>query len=310
MNIMICGASGLIGTALVEALGKDAKLTLVGRDATRLQQQVNHQHHCCNWNSLTQEVMAKQDIVINLAGENIGAKKWSQEQKRHILQSRLSATKRLVTFCMALGNQSPRLINASAIGIYGLPKTIEQQNQLIFTEQSTTPKPPTDFLSDVASQWEAACQPAIDAGVSVVKCRFAVVLSPHGGALAKMLPSFKLGAGAIIGSGEQPFSWVALPDVVAAIQFFIAHPQHTGAFNIVADEVVSQADFARTLAHVLHRPCFAKLPAAAIKLMFGQMGEELLLNGTQVSAARLKQLGFVFQYPTLKAALEYLLRSL
>lgn len=297
MNIIICGASGLVGSALTQKLKSKHNLTLVGRNPSHL----NNNFKCLSWNDLTTNLLANYECVINLAGENIGNKKWSATQKQLILDSRVKTTTQIAQLCTQLKNNSPRILNASAIGIYGI------ENKDACDETMPLDNTKTDFLSCVGTQWEAALDNAIHAGVNVVTLRFAVILATQAGALAKMLPSFKFGMGAVIGNGTQPFSWVLIDDVVSAIEFLLDKPEATGAFNIVADEVVTQKQFAKTLAATLHRPCFMRLPDFLIKLMFGEMGEILLLNGVSVKATRLKQLGFQFKYPTLKSALSKIL---
>ena len=178
---------------------------------------------------------------------------------------------------------------------------------IIFDESSIPPKPATDFISHVGASWESALTPAIKAHIPVTLLRFAVVLDRSQGALAKLLPTFRLGLGSTIASGKQPFSWVSLQDVVRAICFIINTPAATGAFNVVADDMVSQHQFAKTLAKQLHRPCFLPLPGLVVKLLFGQMGDELLIQGQHVKGHRLEELGFIYEDKTLDSALRRLL---
>ena len=298
MNILICGASGFVGQALVKTLKDEHTLTLLGRNINKLKKTFGDDQPCMSWNDLSCETLKTFDTVINLAGENIGDKRWSSARKKAILQSRVSTTQQLATLCASLGEHSPRLLNTSAIGIYGL------SSDTVFNEHSTLPNPPRDFLSEVGQTWEAALKPAIKARVNVVIMRFAVVLSPEGGAMKKLLPSFKLGFGAVLGSGQQAFSWIALEDLTRAIIFLLNHPEQRGVFNLVADDVVTQKQFAQTLAGALHRPCFMHMPASVVKGLFGQMGEELLLQGQRVKNTRLASTGFNFKYPTLNEAFE------
>jgi len=300
MKIIIFGASGMIGQALVSALKANHTVIAVGRNLQKLQTLFQNSCECLVWKDIDErghEILVSCDLVINLVGENIGAKRWSDRQKREILESRVKATQKIAEICAQFGDRSPRLMNANAIGIYGL------QYSAIKDEDSILPKTPKDFLSTVALAWEKALEPAEKAGVNIIKLRFAVVLSKNGGALKKMLPSFKFGLGSVLGSGEQPFSWVALEDVVRAILFLMEQDDVSGAFNIVADEVVSQKVFAKTLATVLKRPFFMRMPAPIVKLLFGQMGEELLLRGQRVKSKRLHALGFQFDCPSLETAL-------
>lgn len=305
MKIMLLGASGLIGTALAKILQPNHELTLGGRSLEKLQRQFGNAHRLLTWDEITLETLSQQHVVINLAGENIAAKRWSPQQKERILASRVTATTTIATLCAELGDASPRIINANAIGIYGLLPTLQQQNSTLFNEVSTLPPPPTDFLATVAKAWHDALNPARIAKVAVTELRFGVVLAQQGGMLKKLLPTFRLGLGAILGSGEQPISWVSLHDLIRAILFLLDNPAQNGIFNIVARETVSQKQFALTLAEVLHRPCLLRMPEFMVKTMFGQMGDELLLQGQKVEAKALRQLGFVFEYDTLKEALSH-----
>ena len=301
MNIVVCGASGMIGRALVRHLVmRGETVTVVGRALSMLQRCFPDLPDQKCWSDLTAEWLATQDVVVNLAGENISAARWRDAQRQRLMESRVRTSAMLATLCAACGDAAPRLINASAIGIYGVYPTIAEQNAVTFSEH-TAAAPSQDFLSEIGRAWEAAVAPAEQAGVSVLRLRFAVVLSRSGGALAALLPSFKMGLGARLGSGEQPFSWVALEDVVGAISWCIDHPALTGPLNVVADEVVSQKQFARQLAAALHRPQLLRLPGFVVKQLFGQMGEELLLNGQRVASTALKASGFAYRYPCLAA---------
>jgi uncharacterized protein (TIGR01777 family) len=279
---------------------------LLGRNEEKLRKHFPKQAQIITWDKLKNFPMQKfceLDCIINLAGANIGAKRWSAKRKQAILNSRVEATKAIASLCKALGPNSPRLLNASAIGIYGLQKSIQKQNEIIYNEDSKLPHPASDFLSTVGQAWEAALEPAIQAGVPVCVMRFAVVLAKQGGALAKMLPSFKLGFGAILGTGKQPFSWISLQDLVRAIDFIVQRPEIVGPVNLVADEIVSQRQFAKQLAKALKRPCWLAMPAFMVKLLFGEMGKALLLNGQRVKGDKLKKENFVLQYPKLDRAL-------
>lgn len=303
MHILIGGATGLVGKRLYQTLANTHQLTLVGRDLQKIHALFGLEHAALTWDQLTAADLNKIDVIINLSGENIGASKWSPAQKQKIRDSRVDTTQRIARLCASLSDKKPRIINANAIGIYGS----HGDTTTCFDESSPLPVPPNDFLSDVAAAWQHALDPACQAGISVTTLRFAVILDKTEGALAKMLPSFKWGMGAVIGSGQQPFSWVAIDDVVRAIEFLLEKPHVSGPFNIVADEIPTQADFAKKLAHVLHRPCLMTLPAPIINLLFGEMGAALLLNGIRIKAKRLHELGFDYKYKNLEAALEHLL---
>lgn len=303
MKIIICGASGLIGQALTKNLSPTHRLTLVGRNINRLYEKFGKNHQYINWEKITANLLSKHDVIINLAGENIGEKRWSNKQKNKILKSRTDTTSQIATLCADLGKNSPRIMNASAIGIYG-----SSQNNKIFNE-STAIDNSSDFLQQVSKSWEAALNIAVESGASVTILRFGVVLSNNGGVLKKLLPSAKFGLSAILGDGEQKFSWVAIDDLVSAINFLLENPTLTGPINIVADEIVSQKVFSKTLAALLHRPCIMRMPTYIVKLLFGEMGQALLLNSISVESKKLKKAGFAFKYPTINEALTQILHK-
>ncbi|MDP1574991.1 MAG: TIGR01777 family oxidoreductase [Coxiellaceae bacterium] len=307
MKILIAGASGMIGNALVLYLSKQHQLILLGRKRDKLASQFSNQYPILTWDDLSllnQDFLKSIDVIINLAGENIGERRWSFSQKEKIINSRVNATKKLAELCSMLGENSPRILNAGGIGIYGF-----SEGDHFFTEKSRLSDDPNCFLSKVSHAWEDALLPAINKKVSVVKMRFGVVLSKQGGALKKMLPAFKWGFGATLGNGNQSFSWVSIDDLVRAIDFIILNEQITGAVNIVAPGVVTQHDFAKVLAHILHRPFFLRMPALLVRILFGQMGNELLLKGQYVKSETLLKSGFEFQYSKIDVALNHLLHN-
>lgn len=303
LKIMITGATGMIGSALVAYMQDQHTLTLVGRSYDKIRAHFSDRHAIVTWDKLKTQgetFIHSQDVIINLAGENIGDNRWSASQKEKIINSRTDATGCIAKMCASLGKNAPRILNASAVGIYGF------SSHEIFTEKSVL-KTPDGFLSTVGTLWEQALLPAEKANVPIVKMRFGVVLSKKGGALKKMLPAFQLGLGAVLGSGKQLFSWIALSDLIRAIDFLISHPEITGPVNLVSPHVVSQTDFAKALAHALHRPCFMRLPAWFIHFLFGQMGDELLLQGQSVKSEKLLQAGFQFQLDTIHKAFDAIL---
>jgi uncharacterized protein (TIGR01777 family) len=240
------------------------------------------------------------DAVVHLAGENIAAGRWTERQKARIRDSRVKGTRLL---CDLLARYSPppkALVCASAVGYYG------DRGDEILKEESA---PGSDFLFDVCREWEAATQTAVERGIRVVNLRIGVVLSPLGGALAKMLTPFKLGAGGVIGSGRQYMSWIALDDVVRAFHFALTNQSLLGPVNAVAPNPVTNRDFTRTLGRVLSRPTVFPMPAFAARLAFGEMADALLLASTRVEPARLLAGSFIFRYPDLEGALRHLLRD-
>jgi uncharacterized protein (TIGR01777 family) len=237
--------------------------------------------------------------IVHLAGENIAAGRWTAAQKRRIRDSRVEGTKSLVRSLSRLASPPRVFVCASAIGFYG------HRGDELLDESSPSG---TGFLPEVCREWEAAAEEAKSFGMRVVETRFGVVLSKAGGALQKMLLPFKLGGGGRIGSGQQYWSWVALPDVVGAIRHAIVTDSLTGPINVVAPNPVSNAEFTHTLANLLHRPAVIPMPAAAARLMLGEMADELLLASARVLPRKLEQTGYAFQFGDLEGALRDALR--
>jgi len=300
MNILIAGGSGFIGRALITALQNEHQITVVGRDKTRLQSMFGNAIATVSWQELPLQKAADFDAIINLSGHNIAASRWNETTKQNIIESRVQTNQQLIDWVI---NQqaTPHYYCANAIGIYGMQ---ENGDTAAFDDSTVIDyQHPHDYLAEVGIRWEQSLQPAIDAGLPVTITRFGVVLKKNEGMLKKLVPSFYFAAGAIVGDGQQVISWVHIDDVVAAYQFLLQHPQLTGSFNLCAPNPVSQAEFAKTLAATLHRPLFLKMPAFAVKLMFGEMGECLLLKGQRVLPSRLISSGFAFHYPSLDEAL-------
>jgi len=297
LRIAVSGASGFIGSALVPFLttGGHEVLRLVRREAGPGE---------IAWDPERGTIDAAHlegvDAVVHLAGENIGEGRWTPARKERILRSRVDGT-RLLAQTLASLRRPPRVwVSVSAIGIYGTSPS---------SRVDETSPAGDDFLARVCVAWEDAAVPAEERGIRVVHPRFGVVLSPTGGALGKMLPPFSLGLGGRVGSGRQPMSWVALDDAIGAIHACLYDERLRGAVNVVAPQSVSNAAFAATLGRVLRRPALVPLPRAAVRLLFGEMGESLLLGGADVSPRRLLDGGFRFESPDLELALRRLLGS-
>jgi hypothetical protein len=297
MKILVSGASGLVGTELVPAL------MAAGHEVNRL---VRDKSRATRgdvfWNPLAGEIdpmiVGGCDAVINLAGEAIVGR-WTAQKKERIRDSRIAGT-RTIAEALAKHRGRPRiLLNASAIGFYG-----SRGDQLL---DETSQPGSGDFLSEVCKVWEGAAAPAAHAGVRVVFLRFGVILSAKGGALAKMLPPFRLGLGGKIGSGKQYMSWVALDDTVGAILHALHTDRLCGAVNVVAPEPVTNLTYTKTLGHVLVRPTVFPMPALAARAAFGQMADELLLTSQRVRPAKLLASGYAFKFPTLEPALRHVL---
>jgi uncharacterized protein (TIGR01777 family) len=238
------------------------------------------------------------DAVVHLAGDNIASGRWTAAKKTSIRNSRVQGTTVLCEALAQLVTPPTVLLSASAIGYYGV------RGETILREESP---PGTGFLAEVCQVWEAATAPAAQRGIRVVHLRFGMVLSPAGGALAKMLTPFRLGLGGVIGTGKQYMSWIALDDVLGAIHHALHTETLQGPVNVVAPSAVTNREFTTTLGKVLRRPTWLPLPAFAVRLMFGEMGDALLLASTRVTPARLMASGYTFQYPELEKALQHLL---
>jgi uncharacterized protein len=237
------------------------------------------------------------DAVVNLAGASVG-ERWTDRRKREIRDSRVSTTQAVVAGILRARRRPSVLVNGSAIGFYG------DRGDAPIDESSASG---TGFLAEVVSAWEAATRPAEEAGVRVVRLRSGVVLSPDSGALAKMLPIFRAGAGGRLGSGRQVFSWIALEDVIGAIHFALRTATFHGVANVTAPEPVTNAGFTHVLGRVLHRPTVASVPAAVIRAAFGEMGQESVLAGANVVPRALLDAGFRFRWPGLEDALRFCL---
>jgi len=293
MRVLVSGASGLIGSALVSAVGAAGHsiVRLVRRDPTAKE--------IC-WNpagGIEAGLLEGFDAVVHLAGESI-AGRWTAAKKTRIRDSRVQGTSMLSTALARTGQPPKVLVCASAIGIYGA------RGDEVLREESA---PGSDFLAEVCQQWEAATEAVARAGIRIVSLRFGVVLSPQGGALGRMLLPFRMGAGGRIGSGRQWMSWITLDDVVGVIQHALATESLRGPVNTVAPHPATNAEFTGALGQVLHRPTIFPLPARMVRLVFGEMGEALLLSSQRVDCGKLLASSFRFRYPELKPALEALL---
>jgi uncharacterized protein (TIGR01777 family) len=296
MKILVTGASGLIGTALVSSL------TSSGHEVTRLVRgQPKPGEKAAHWDPIAGSIDASAleglDAVVHLAGENI-AERWTAAKKARIRESRVKGTQLLCETLTRLSSPPKVLVSASAIGYYG------DRGEETLTDDSP---PGRGFLPEVCRAWEAATEPARQHGLRVVQLRLGVVLSAEGGALAKMLPPFRLGLGGVLGSGQQYMSWIALDDVVGAMQHALVTEALQGPTNAVAPRAVTNQEFTKTLGKVLGRPTAIPLPAFAARLMFGEMADELLLASARIQPTKLLASGYQFRYPKLEEALQHVL---
>ena len=292
ITVAIGGASGFLGSALARHLtGKGHRVRRIGRRSSR---GVDF-HWDLGAGTLDPAALDGADAVVNFAGATV-AQRWTQEHKRAILASRVRSTDVLAR-TMAAVRTPPRVFLAtSAIGIYG------SRGDEVLDEASA---PGKGFLADVVQQWEAAAAPARDAGVRLVHPRLGLVLNPDGGVLAKLLPLFNVGGGGKVGSGAQWMSWIGMHDTVRALEFLMLTDAMHGIVNVCAPNPVTNVRFSHTLGEVLRRPAVATVPEFAIKLMFGEMGEETLLSGQRVNPRCLLGTDFQFDFPELGQALRH-----
>jgi uncharacterized protein (TIGR01777 family) len=238
------------------------------------------------------------DAVVHLAGESIVGR-WTEAKKRRIRESRVQGTRNLAEAFAAAPLRPPLLVSASAIGYYG-----DRADETLREDSSSG----DGFLPEVCREWEVAAEPAAKAGIRTVQMRFGLVLSASGGALQKMLLPFRMGVGGNMGTGRQWWSWVDIDDLVGAVQHVIKTEALQGPVNVVAPTPVRNAEFTKALASVLSRPAIFPMPAFAARLVFGQMGDELLLASQRVEPVKLTASGYVFQKPDLRAALKAILK--
>jgi len=297
--------TGLIGNALAQRLA-DQKRALLALSSSR--KPVPHADQTVHWpadshrlDDAARDALAQCDAVVHLAGENIVGR-WTDAKKHAIRHSRVDRTHALAATLADLPpeRRPHTLLAGSAIGIY------PPSGDTPLTEDAPT----TDdtFLGHVAQQWEAATQPADQAGLRVVHLRTGVVLSKHGGALAKMLPAFRLGLGGPLGDGKHYWSWIALPDLVDAILHLLDDPATRGPVNLTAPNPVTNAQFTKALANAVSRPALFTVPKFAVRLAFDGLGDEELLASRRVLPQRLLDAGFRFNTPELQPALTQLLR--
>ena len=296
MHVLMTGSHGLIGSALMPFLGDG------GHQVRRLLRTESDESGTTSWDpeagTFAPGAFAGIDAVAHLAGESIASGRWTTARKSNIRDSRVIGTRNLCTVLAGLETPPRVLVAASAIGFYG-----DRGDELL--DESAPPG--SGFLPGVCQEWEDAVAPARARGIRVVHLRTGIVLSPQGGALAQMLLPFKLGAGGVLGSGNQYMSWVALDDMLGIVLHALTDTSVSGPVNAVAAWAVTNREFTKTLGKVLQRPTIFPVPAFAVRLLFGEMGDALLLASTRVAPTRLKEAGFEFAYPDLEGALRHVL---
>ena len=295
MKILVTGATGLVGSAVVPFLaGGDHEIARLGRSAPGAGD--------IRWDpdagALEARALEGFDGVVHLAGENIASGRWNAAKKRRIKESRVRGTRLLAETLAGLERPPRVLVSASAVGFYG------DRGDEELTESSPAG---SGFLSDVCREWEAATEAAEGKGIRVVHARLGVVLSRDGGALGKMLTPFRLGAGGIVGNGRQYMSWMTLDDTAAALGHLLATETVSGPVNVVAPVPVTNREFTSTLGRVLRRPTVFPLPGFVARVVFGEMADALLLASTRVQPAGLLDSGYAFRHGSLEEGLRHVL---
>ncbi len=296
MNLLITGGTGFIGTALCSHLSDQHDITLKTRYPKTISGNIK------GISSLSQLAPTKVfDVVINLAGEPIANKRWSKNQKRKIIDSRINGTEELVNFFKNSKEKPSLLISGSAIGYYGVGST----NETIDEDNSGD----KSFSSSLCTTWENTAMQAESLGIRTCTLRTGIVLGKNGGALKRMLLPFKLGLGGRIGTGNQWMSWIHIDDLIGIINYCIEHKDLRGPINGTAPNPTSNAEFTKVLSKTLKRPVFFHLPSPIIKFLAGEMGEELLLAGKKVVPSKILAAGYNFKYAYLEEALSNILHA-
>ncbi|HEY6169948.1 MAG TPA: TIGR01777 family oxidoreductase [Verrucomicrobiae bacterium] len=297
MKIAISGASGLVASAVTPFL------TDRGHEVWRLtRRSETSEPRTLIWDPGSRRIPSDQlegfDAFLHLAGENISSGRWTAAKKSRIHNSRVEGTQFLAETLAGLRRRPTTLLSASAIGFYG------NRGGAWLTEDSATGD---DFLTSVAREWEAATAPAEHAGIRIVHLRFGIILTPHGGALARLLPLFRLGLGGIAGNGRQFWSWVSIDDTCRVIDHLLATPSLRGPVNVVAPNPVTNQEFTKTLGRVLHRPTILPVPAFALRIALGEMANATVLSSARVRPEKLLASAYSFRHPELEPALRHLL---
>jgi uncharacterized protein (TIGR01777 family) len=295
-HVAVSGASGLVGSRIV------SDLIATGHRVSRLVRRSPRSDDEIYWDPLKREIeqakLVGVDALIHLAGENIATGRWTTRRKASIHDSRVNGTRFLAETIAGLVGGPRTMLSASAIGYYG------DRGEHPLDETSAAGD---GYLAETCRDWEAGTAPAEAVGIRVVHLRIGVVLSASGGALQRMLPPFKAGLGGRLGNGRQYMSWISIDDLVRGCRFLLENDRLRGAFNLVAPTPVRNLDFTRALGRTLGRPTVLPLPGMIIRLLLGEMGQELLLAGARIHPRRLEQAGFEFLHPDLKRALVHLL---
>lgn len=298
MRILLSGASGLLGTAF-SAAARAAGHEVCGLVRRPVRDPATEVFWDYRGGVLAPAALSGAEVLVHLAGANLAAGRWTTARRAEIRDSRVLSTQFLAERLAGLSRRPALWLCASAVGLYG------DRGAALLGEDSPAGQ---GFLAELAGAWEAAAAPAAAAGVRVVHLRFGVVLSPRGGMLARLLPLYRLGLGGPVGNGRQFLSWISLDDAVAAMLFLFAHAAIRGPVNLVAPVPVTQREFAETLGRTLKRRAWLPAPAWGLRLLYGQMADELLLGSTRVEPRVLRAHGFRYRHANLAEALADLCR--
>ncbi|WP_404358075.1 TIGR01777 family oxidoreductase [Cytobacillus firmus] len=296
MRIAIAGGTGFVGSVLVKKLlDKNHELFILTRNTADKHSSKNLQYvQWLNDDDSPEDALESIDVFINLAGESINSGRWTDERKKRILNSRITATREVLRIVSRLEEKPYTLINASAVGYYGT-----SLNET-FTEANS--KSGTDFLAETVTRWEEEASKAEEFEVRTVFCRFGIILEKDDGALPRMALPYKLFAGGPVGTGDQWVSWIHLDDVVNGILYCIEHEQLQGPVNFTSPNPLTMKEFGKILGEVLNRPHWLPAPGFALKIALGEMST-LVLEGQKVLPEKLQALGYDFLYPDLRSAL-------
>lgn len=303
MKVLVSGGTGLVGRSLVEELvGANHSCTILSRSPerhTNLPESVRVHQWDAQSSAPLIDLVEDSEAVVHLAGESIGAGRWTARRKQQILASRVDSTRAMTEAILAVQEPPRVFVQASAVGFYG------PSDDRVITEEAP---PGDDFLADVCQQWEAASVAVETIGVRRILARTGIVLSADGGALPRMALPFKLFAGGPAGSGRQWMPWIDLADEVAALRYLLEHEQARGPVNLTAPNPVTNREFGHALGKALRRPSFMPAPAFALRLALGEMAD-LILTGQRAVPTRLLDLGYTFHHPDLEPALRNIFRQ-
>ncbi len=293
MRVLLAGGTGFVGSALTRRLlSRGHQVSLLSRRPSTPTAAPPVFHWDPERGEFDGNALTGTDAVVNLAGESLAGRRWTEARKRALVESRVGATR--------WSARPSALVSATAVGIYG------DRGEEVLTEESP---PGAGFLANLCRAWEEAALPARDLGLRVVAARFGIVLDSRGGALASLLPLFRAGLGGALGNGKQWMSWVSLPDLAAVLEMALEREDASGVWNVVSPAPVRNRDFARTLGRILKRPAILPAPAFALRLVLGEMADEALLSSACVAPKRLTSLGYRFAFEDLDRALRSALRA-